>query len=337
MAGPAFIPGGSSLLPEDQQTGLVGPAQPEKGPRGVFAQYPGATKKYTLNAGPRDNEFRETMARMFIEMTEQERKLFVQSVSPETRKLAEILAGVGTGGSGGTGFVDFLLTQANEQFSEKFQVVESLSDNFVIYVFGQAAPMFSYAGLLLNTYQDDQRVWMTRLYQDVLRGTQLARRRKLLRLRYDSVIVSGVMLDLKMSIVADQEDRVPFSFNFIPTQYVIYTPALGNPTQLESAFIPSAAFKISTTQPPSTTRLRIAGRAAAPAQATKKRQNETDESYLSVGEPPTTQSPKAKPLVDRTRATFEEIRKQRQITDNLRKGAALKAWPSYAARRAAGG
>jgi hypothetical protein len=324
MAGPKFIPGGATLLPGDQA--VAGPVQPgdvEKGPRGVFAQFPGATKKYSLNAGPRDNEFRETMARMFIEMTEQERTLFVNSVSPETRPLAEVLAGVGTGGSGGTGFVDFLLTQVNEQFSEKFQVVETLSDNFVVYLFGQGAPQFSYAGLLLNTYQDDQRVWMTRLYQDVLRGTQLARRKKLLRLRYDSVIVSGVMLNLNMSIAADQEDRVPFSFNFIPTQYVIYTPSLGNPTKLESAFIPSAAFKISTTQPPSTTRLRVAGRATPSAQATRKRNNEQTTSYLGVPEPKTTQTPKASPLVNRTQQTTEDRKKSQLVSPNVYPGASL--------------
>jgi hypothetical protein len=313
MAGPKFIPGGATLLPDS-----------ESGPKGVFADFPGATKKYILNAGPRDNEFRETMARMFIEMTEQERKLFVSSVPPETRKLAEVLAGVGTGGSGGTGFVDFLLTQVNEQFTEKYQVVETLSDNFVVYLFGQAAPMFSYAGLLLNTYQDDQRVWMTRLYQDVLRGTQLARRKKLLRLRYDSVIVTGVMLNLNMSIVADQEDRVPFSFNFIPTQYVIYTPALGNPTKLKSAFIPSDAFKLSTTQVPSNTRLRVAGRATPNAQATRKRQNQTDSSKLKISGPSTTQSPSATPLVARGLQTTNDKKKAQSVSDNVRSGSSLK-------------
>jgi hypothetical protein len=315
MAGPKFIPGGDSLLP----------AAGEKSPKGVFAQFPGATKKYIQNAGPRDNEYRETMARMFIEMTEKERELFVKSVPPETRALAEVLAGVGTGGSGGTGFVDFLLTSVNEQFSEKFQVVESLSDNFVVYLFGQAAPQFAYSGVLLNTYQDDQRVWMTRLYQDVLRGTQLARRKKLLRLRYDSVIVSGVMLNLQMAIVADQEDRVPFSFNFIPTQYIIYTPALGNPTKLKSDFLPSAAFKLSTSKAPSNVRQKVAARHAPNAQATRKRQTQGDRSLLTLKGGPTTTSPKATPLVDRRNATVEDKKKAQTKTNIYGGGASLKA------------
>lgn len=307
MTQPAFVPGGQQVF---------GP-QLEDESLGVFAQYPGATKKYIQNAGPRDAEYRETMARMFVQMTAKERELFVQSVPPETRPLAKVLCGVGTGASGGTGFIDFLLTQVNEQFSEKYQVVETLSDNFVIYVFGRAAPMFSYSGVLLNTYQDDQRVWMTRLYQDVLRGTQLARRRKLLRLRYDSVIVSGVMLNLNLQIIADQEDRVPFSFNFIPTQYVIYTAAVGSPTKLKQPFTPAGGYALNTAKTPPTSRLRVAARAAAPAQATRKRTNQKDRSNLKVSGPTTTQSKLENAAGGRNAVKTQE-------PDNTRPGSGLK-------------
>lgn len=278
MGSPGFLPGG-----EDGHYNVWREGES----MGVFAQYPGATKKYIQNVGPRDAEYRETMARMFIQMTSKERTLFLQSVPPETRPLAKVLCGVATGASGGTGFVDFLLTQINEAFAEKYQVAETLSDNFVVYLFGQSAPMFSYAGVLLNTYQDDQRVWMTRLYRDILRGTQLARRRKLLRLRYDSVIVTGVMLNLNMQIIADQEDRIPFNFNFIPTQYVIFTEAIGSPTKLRTPFTPAGGLALDTTKAPPDARLRVAGRATAPAQATRKRQNEKDRSVLSFKGPPT--------------------------------------------------
>jgi hypothetical protein len=279
VASPGFITGG-----EEGPFGLV----VEGDSQGVFAQYPGATKKYIWNNGTqRDAEYRETMARMFIQMTAQERTLFLQSIPPETRPLAKVLCGVATGGSGGTGFIDFLLTQVNEAFTEKYQVVETLSDNFVIYLFGQSAPMFSYAGVLLNTYQDDQRVWMTRLYRDVLRGSQLARRRKLLRMRYDSVIVSGVMLNLNLQIIADQEDHVPFSFNFIPTQYVIYTEALGSPTTLKTPFTPAGGLSLDTTKALPTTRINVSAHATPPAQATRKRKIEPVSEFSLKGGPVT--------------------------------------------------
>lgn len=288
MPSPGFVPGGENgLLGRSTVTSDAGPVEPETGSMGVFSQYPGATKKYIWNNGTqRDAEYRETMARMFVQMTAQERTLFLQSIPPETRPLAQVLCGVATGASGGTGFIDFLLTQVNEAFAEKYQVVETLSDNFVIYLFGQSAPMFSYSGVLLNTYQDDQRVWMTRLYRDVLRGSQLARRRKLLRLRYDSVIVSGVMLNLNMQIVADQEDRVPFTFNFIPTQYVIYTEAIGVPTKLKTPFTPAGNLALDSTTAPTTTRLNVSARAVADAQATRKRSVEQASEYTLKGKPP---------------------------------------------------
>lgn len=314
MAGPVFIPGGETKLVLGDSAEDRKEARTES--RGVFAAFPGATKKYIVNDGPRDNEYRETMARMFIQMTEQERKLFVDTVKdPVTQKLAEVLVGTGNAGEGGTGFIDFLLQRVNERFTEKYQVVEGLSDNFVVYLFGQGAPTFSYSGMLLNTYQDDQRVWMTKLYQDVLRGTQLARRRKLLRLRYDSVIVSGVMLDLNMALEADKEDRVPFTFNFIPTQYVVYTPSLGNPTRLKSAFLPSSSLALTTAQTPQTTRLRVSSRAAPPAQATRKRQNQQTTDNFKFAKPDTTQSPSAQPLVDRTRQTSTEVKQQQSIAN----------------------
>ena len=273
MSGPGLLPGGDTLLPSS-------PTSSE--PRGVFAQFPGATKKYNLNRGVRDNEFRETMARMFIQMSEKERELFVNSVPPETRPLAKVLAGVGSGASGGTGFIDFLLTNVTEQYSEKIQVMETLADDYVIFVFGQHAPTFRFSGALLNTYQDDQRVWLTRLYNDVLRGTQLARRKKLLRIRYDSVIVSGVMTDMQMGIQADQEDHVSFAFGFIPTQFIIYTPSMSSPTQLKSAFTPASAYALSSTQTAPTTRTRVAGYAVPPAQATRTRRSEKNNHALHI-------------------------------------------------------
>lgn len=272
MTGPKFIPGGSTLVS----------SRGDDESKGVFSDYPGATKKYALNDGHQRRNFRETMARMFIQMSEKERKQFVDSVPEATRRLAEILTGVGTGASGGTGYIDFLLTNVSEQFHEKAQVVESMTDDYVVYLFGQGAPTFSYSGVLLNTYQDDQRVWMTRLYRDVLRGTQLARRRKLLRIRYDSVIVSGVMLNLNMSITADQEDRSPFSFSFVPTQYVIYTPSLASPTRLKKGFTPGSKYALDSTGVPSTNRTRVAAHPVPPALATRKRASEKDNSVLHV-------------------------------------------------------
>ena len=257
MGVPGVVPGGSGsdTFISTAGTDVVGWQDMS---RGVFAQFPGATPKYALNRGQRDAEYRETMARLFVQVSEAERSKFVDSCPPETRPLAQVLCGGGDGASGGTGFIDFLLTSVQESFQEKVQIVESLSDNFIVYTFGQRAPTFSYSGTLLNTYQDDQRVWMMRLYQDILRGTQLARRRKLARLRYDSVIVSGVFTMHTQSLQGDMRDSAQFQFSFIPTQYVIFTPAVGAPTTLETGFTPGAPFQLSDAKIPDTKQLRVA-------------------------------------------------------------------------------
>jgi hypothetical protein len=138
------------------------------------------------------------------------------------------------------------------------QVIESLSDNFVVYTFGQRAPTFSYSGVLLNTYQDDQRVWMLRMYRDILRSTQLARRRKLARLRYDSVIVSGIFTMHNQGLSAQTQTMASFQFQFIPMQYVIYTPAAGTPTKLKTPFTDGGPYGLASAATPDTSKLQVA-------------------------------------------------------------------------------
>lgn len=259
MGLPGILPGGpgQTLNPEVSAYDAVSARQLGV-PSGVFAKFPGATPKYAINKGPRDAEYLNTMARMFIQMSGKERSQFIKSVPPETRELARVLAGTGTRSGGGLGFIDFLLTQVDESFQEKFQIVETLSDNFIVYTFGQKAPMFTYSGIALNTYQDDQRVWLMRLYRDVLRGTQLARRKKLVRIRYDSVIVSGIFVAHSQSLKGDAENYAQFSFSLIPTQYVIFTPSVGVPAQATTAFTEGAALGLVSTQTPDDTRQRVA-------------------------------------------------------------------------------
>ena len=301
MSTPGFVLGGHFLNPDGPQatgtaeltafaaagrtnyTGSIGDsASPyPKDSLGQFGKYPGATPKYALNRGPRDNEYRETMARLFIQMTEQERTLFVDSVPQETQALAKVLCGVGSAGSGGTGFVDFILTQAVEALQEKIQIVETLSDNFVLYTFGQQAPQFQYSGYLYNTYQDDQRVWLMRLYRDILRSTQLARRRKLVRLRYDSVIVSGVLVNLQESITGDAVDHAQFSFTLVPMEYTIYTPAIGNPTRLRTGFTEGSAYGLTSMQPQRTTQQSVAQVGVSP-DGLKRTNEKTDVPYRQI-------------------------------------------------------
>lgn len=230
------IPGiitGSNALEIFRRTGDSADAHSQQG---VFGLNPGSTPKYAINRGSsgnrRDAEYRESMARLFVEIPAGQMESFLASVSAETRPLARVLATASdSSGTGGTGFMDFLLTRTQEPFQEKAQIVDTLTDNYVAFYSGQSAPLFQYGGTLLNTYQDDQRVWVLKLYREILRGTRLANRGLIARLRYDSFIVSGYLESLQLGLSGETEHTASdFAFSLRVKRLNIITAALGAPT-----------------------------------------------------------------------------------------------------------
>ena len=201
--------------------------------QGVFGQNPLMTPKYT-KFRERDAEYRDTLARLYISLpltgdpsqdqTVRENYLNSLPNDPATQALANVLL-TGGGGGAGAGFIDFFLTQAQESFQEIVQIDKVLSDDYVAFFYGQSPPQFQYSGMLLNSMQDDQRSGFARVYEYMLRGTQLARRGALARLRYDSVIVTGTMLAHQQQLIAENELAVPFSFTFLVKEYVVLNNA----------------------------------------------------------------------------------------------------------------
>jgi hypothetical protein len=192
--------------------------------QGVFALHPLATPKYARNTGLRDAEFRDTLARLYISLAdagETVQTAYLNSLPEDARVLAQVLLGANS--QGGTGYVDFFLTQASEAFQEIVQVDKVMADDYVAFFYGQQPPTFTYSGTLLNSLQDDQRGGFARAYQQLLRGTQLARRGALARLRYDSVVVTGTLIAHQQQLNADNEMAVPFSFSFLVKEYVVLT------------------------------------------------------------------------------------------------------------------
>jgi hypothetical protein len=189
---------------------------------GVFSEFPSTTPKWTgRGTGGREPDFRETMARLFIQLDADEVDRFLASVNQsvhddgESAALAAVLAGAGTADRG-TGYIDFLLQNVQMPQQEKAQVVETLADNYVIYYFGAAATPWSFSGVALNTFEDDQGHNLFRMYRDMMRGTQLARRRKLLRIRFNGMIVAGSVMNLNLGLESENEMSMPFSFQLMP-------------------------------------------------------------------------------------------------------------------------
>ena len=187
-------------------------------PRGIFAAFPGSTPKYSRNIGEEQQDFRETMARMFMQVPKYKDFIKEYDQNPHMKQIATLLGGQASDGGGtigGAGYVDFLLQNVQHSFQEKTQVVEVLSDDHVAYFFGQSASVFAYSGTLINTKQDDQALNMLRLYAEFGRGSKLASRNTLLSIRYDGIFVSGVMTNFSYSLAAETEMAVPFSFNLL--------------------------------------------------------------------------------------------------------------------------
>ena len=198
---------------------------------GIRSRFPRSTPKYARLYPRLNHEFVETTARMYIAVSSP--KTFIQEVDPALQSIARVLVGSSDKeDSGGRGYIDFLLQQANHQLNEKFQVVETLSDNYVAFFFGQSAPIFQYSGSLMNTFQDDWAINMMRLFQGLGRGSQLARRGVLFYLKYDSMIISGSLLNLNMSLTGDIEIVVPFSFNLLVRKIYYIYGSLEPPTDI---------------------------------------------------------------------------------------------------------
>jgi hypothetical protein len=187
--------------------------------------------KYNTN-----NKSLDSMARMFVPLPNAAvREIYLDSIGKagseqaEARRIAEVIAtaegSFGNGSPGGSGYIDFLMTQAQESYTEKVQISEVLSDNFISYFFGAAPPVFNYTGVLYNTLQNDWRSAFSILYHQVIRGTQLARRKVSLCLAYDNVIVTGAILNMNQSLDATQQMAATFSFSMLVKQYYVWRPA----------------------------------------------------------------------------------------------------------------
>jgi hypothetical protein len=128
-------------------------------------------------------------------------------------------AGRTPGVAGGYGYIDFLLQQVQESYAEKIQVVDVLSDNYASYCFGQNPPVFNYTGLLYNSLQDDWRAAFTILYQELLRATKLARQKQVVILSYDDVFVTGVLISMSQTLVAETQIAASFNFSMLVKRY----------------------------------------------------------------------------------------------------------------------
>lgn len=214
-----LLGGDTSLIPSGALTAR----------KGVFATYPATTPKYATN---NDSDWGlATMARLLVPV--ENSVAFTNFVatfsSPEARKLAQALASY-SNKRGGIGYIDFLLGSAQESWQEKVQIVDVLSDNYVAYFFGSQPPVFTYTGTLLNSKQDDWRAAFTILYNDIIRGTQLARRRRSVTLAYDKMAVTGALVSFGQTLTAEMQLASQFQFQLLVKRIDVFRTINSKPT-----------------------------------------------------------------------------------------------------------
>lgn len=195
---------------------------------GQYAAIPGATPKYARHRAERPRENYDTLARMFIRARNPDaiRKRLKNSVSKD---VAGVMLGDRAGKSNSLGYVDFFLDSIQRAHAEKVQVTDVLEDNFVAFFFGSAPVTYTFGGHLMNTVQDDWAVQMLEAYEDLFRGTALARFGVQLYIRFDSYIVSGACLSMSMISSAANETVVPFNFQFlVHRKHLLYGNAYGS-------------------------------------------------------------------------------------------------------------
>lgn len=209
---------------------------------GVYAAYPSMSPKYVKHNGGVLSVNLGGLARIYIPISRQDtldnlRNQF-RSRNPQLNKVSEKVFGLakGAGAHVGTGYIDFILMNVSQALDEKFQISEVLEDNYVAFFFGQRAPMWTFSGALMNTYQDDWTMNMWRLYSEMGRGTRLAQRGLMMSIRYDSMIVTGGMTRFQWDLASSNELFTSFSFQFLVKNI---TPIRGSavpPTDLPEVY-----------------------------------------------------------------------------------------------------
>lgn len=209
-----------------------------------FSGLPGSTPKFAYNQGPRRSEFTESMARMIIDVPSPARLRELRAMLPAATLAASgpllysgDLTSAPRGSGFGIGYFDFLLTGVQIVRQEREQIIDTLTDNTVIYYSGESAPTLGCSGVFLNTYQDDQHVWFQLLYSDLMRGSALARNDLVIRFRFDSFYFTGYISNLTSALQGGAKNSMDFSFTFRVKEMQIATPILTNPVEGVSSFI----------------------------------------------------------------------------------------------------
>jgi hypothetical protein len=113
---------------------------------------------------------------------------------------------------------NFILQQVQEQRMEKAQVVQTFGEDFYFF-FGQEPRFLMCSGVV---FAADNFKWaseFTYIYENYLRGTRCAENKARVILRYEGIIVQGMLISMSMTRSSEQPHAIPLVFNFAVVDY----------------------------------------------------------------------------------------------------------------------
>jgi hypothetical protein len=196
-----------------------------------------------------DNQSTKTLARLFIPMTPEDADRYSaavrRSVKGDIKDILDSLIVRVSGVPLGGGYLYFLLGSASEPHRENLQVVQTMSDDYVTYTFGESPPVFTYTGILPNTLQSDWRIAFYLLYDQLVRASKLALYRKSVVLSYDNLLITGALASLDQNLRAEAQTYASFNFGFLVKKITVLSRSKITPISASEA--DSAAFGIGIT------------------------------------------------------------------------------------------
>lgn len=174
-----------------------------------------------------DHASNRTLARLFIPMTPDQAQQYKQTVRSNVKShdlsdiLDSLVVTVENNAVIGGGYLYFLLSQASEPLQESVNIVKTSGDQYVTYTYGSQPPVFSYAGILPNTLQDDWRLAFLLMYMFLTRASALAKYQKSVVLAYDNLLITGSFLSQQQTFNAETQRYAQFNFNLLVKKITI--------------------------------------------------------------------------------------------------------------------
>lgn len=167
--------------------------------RGAFANHPAHIPKYNTN---NNLAATDTAARFYFPNA----KDLLRTNSADKDILQAFV---------GNGYIDFIATSVQMSYSERIQIRKLVNGAYSTYFFGTEPPTVNISGFLLNDFQNDWMVNFLRLYINYIRGSKLARRRRLAYFAYDSYLIGGIPFTTTNSLTGDNETTGQFSLQLL--------------------------------------------------------------------------------------------------------------------------